>query len=64
MLPAPTQEQCERKLNFALKLIHEARYQAEKDGALTARPQPGADHRKLSDSEMDVALAWLKDISE
>ena len=64
MLPAPTQEQCERKLDFALKLIHEARYQAQKDGALTARPQPGADHRKLSESQMTVALKWLKDMSE
>ena len=64
VLRAPTQKQCESKLDFALKLIHEARYQAQKDGALTARPQPGADHRKLSDSEMDVALAWLRTISE
>ena len=60
VLPAPTQQQCESKLDFALKLIHEARYQAQKGGALTARPQPADDHRKLGTEEMDKALTWLK----
>ena len=60
LLTAPTQKQCEQKLEFALKLIHEARYQAQKGGALTARPGPADDCRKLGDEEMKKGLAWLK----
>ena len=29
LLQAPTQKECQLKLDFALKLIHEARYQAQ-----------------------------------
>ena len=60
LLTAPTQKQCEQKLEFALKLIHEAGYQAQKGGALTARPGPADDCRKLSEEEMEKGLAWLK----
>ena len=60
LLTAPTQKQCEQKLELALKLVHEARYQAQKGGALTARPGPGDDCRKLSEEEMKKGLAWLK----
>ena len=60
VLPAPTQWHCERKLDIALNLLNQARYQAQKGGALTARPEPADDHRKLSSEEMDKALSWLK----
>ena len=59
MMQATTQQECERKIDFALKLIHEARYHAQNGGALTARPKPGADTRILSKEEFDVGLEWL-----
>ena len=59
VLQAPTQKQCDIKLDFALNLIHEARYHAQQGGALTAHQKPADDHRKLSPEEMDEALEWL-----
>ena len=53
MMEAPTMEECERKLEFALSLLHRARFKATNvvDYADT-----------LTHNEMTWALDWLKDV--
>ena len=53
MMSAVTQEECEDKLDFALELLQGARQHAT-GGATTAHP--------LTKHEMDLGLAWLKDV--
>jgi hypothetical protein len=60
LLPASSQKECERKLDFALKVFQEARSQGRRSDTVMARQDEITDYGTLKDHQMDKALAWLK----